>query len=35
VGEPDDIGAAVAALLSDDNRWMTAQRVEVSGGQSL
>jgi NAD(P)-dependent dehydrogenase (short-subunit alcohol dehydrogenase family) len=35
VGEPDDIGPAVAALLSDDNRWMTAQRVEVSGGQSL
>jgi NAD(P)-dependent dehydrogenase (short-subunit alcohol dehydrogenase family) len=35
VGEPDDVGAAVNALLSDDNRWMTAQRVEVSGGQSL
>jgi NAD(P)-dependent dehydrogenase (short-subunit alcohol dehydrogenase family) len=35
IGEPDDIGPAVAALLSDDNRWMTAQRVEVSGGQSL
>ena len=35
VGEPDDIGPAVAALLSDDNRWMTAQRIEVSGGQSL
>ncbi|MDX6253874.1 MAG: hypothetical protein QOJ11_208 [Frankiales bacterium] len=35
VGEPDDIGAAVTALLSDDSRWMTAQRIEVSGGQSL
>jgi NAD(P)-dependent dehydrogenase (short-subunit alcohol dehydrogenase family) len=35
IGEPDDIGAAVTALLSDGNRWMTAQRVEVSGGQSL
>jgi NAD(P)-dependent dehydrogenase (short-subunit alcohol dehydrogenase family) len=35
VGEPGDIGPAVAALLSDDNRWMTAQRIEVSGGQSL
>ncbi|MFK4103749.1 SDR family NAD(P)-dependent oxidoreductase [Streptomyces sp. NPDC019531] len=35
VGEPDDIGAALAALLSDANRWVTAQRVEISGGQSL
>jgi NAD(P)-dependent dehydrogenase (short-subunit alcohol dehydrogenase family) len=35
IGEPDDIGAAVTALLSDGNRWMTAQRLEVSGGQSL
>ncbi|MER5756197.1 hypothetical protein [Streptomyces sp. NPDC002088] len=30
--EPDDIGAALAALLSDANRWVTAQRVEISGG---
>ena len=35
VGEPDDIGAAVAALFAEDNHWMTAQRVEVSGGQRL
>jgi NAD(P)-dependent dehydrogenase (short-subunit alcohol dehydrogenase family) len=35
VGLPDDIGAAVALLLSPENRWMTAQRIEVSGGQSL
>ncbi|MFD3457571.1 SDR family NAD(P)-dependent oxidoreductase [Streptomyces sp. NPDC058691] len=35
MGRPDDIGAALAALLSDANRWMTAQRIEVSGGQSL
>ncbi|MCI3278630.1 SDR family NAD(P)-dependent oxidoreductase [Streptomyces cylindrosporus] len=35
VGEPDDIGAALAALLSDANRWVTAQRVEISGGQSI
>ncbi|MFJ4851357.1 MULTISPECIES: SDR family NAD(P)-dependent oxidoreductase [unclassified Streptomyces] len=34
-GEPDDIGAALAALLSDANRWVTAQRIEISGGQSL
>jgi NAD(P)-dependent dehydrogenase (short-subunit alcohol dehydrogenase family) len=35
VGLPDDIGAAVAALLSDANRWMTGQRIEVSGGMML
>ncbi|WP_406455372.1 SDR family oxidoreductase [Streptomyces sp. NBC_01622] len=35
VGEPDDIGAALAALLSDANRWVTGQRIEISGGQSL
>jgi NAD(P)-dependent dehydrogenase (short-subunit alcohol dehydrogenase family) len=32
VGLPDDIGGAVASLLSDDNRWINGQRVEVSGG---
>ena len=31
-GLPDDIGPAVAALLSEDNRWINAQRIEVSGG---
>ena len=31
-GVPDDIGPAIASLLSDDNRWMTAQRIEISGG---
>ena len=31
-GLPDDIGSAVAALLSEDNRWINAQRIEVSGG---
>jgi NAD(P)-dependent dehydrogenase (short-subunit alcohol dehydrogenase family) len=35
VGVPDDIGGAIAALLSEDNRWITGQRIEVSGGQSL
>ncbi len=35
VGQPDDIGGAIAAMLSDNNRWMTAQRVEVSGGMFL
>jgi NAD(P)-dependent dehydrogenase (short-subunit alcohol dehydrogenase family) len=32
---PDDIGDAIAALLSDDNRWITGQRIEVSGGMFL
>lgn len=31
-GVPDDIGPAIASLLSDDNRWINAQRIEVSGG---
>lgn len=35
VGEADDVGAAVAALLSDDMAWMNGVRVEVSGGQNL
>jgi NAD(P)-dependent dehydrogenase (short-subunit alcohol dehydrogenase family) len=35
VGLPDDIGGAVAALLSEGNRWMTGQRIEVSGGMLL
>jgi NAD(P)-dependent dehydrogenase (short-subunit alcohol dehydrogenase family) len=32
VGLPDDIGGVVAALLSEDCRWINGQRVEVSGG---
>lgn len=32
VGLPQDIGPMIAALLSDDNRWINAQRIEVSGG---
>ncbi|MEM8994438.1 MAG: SDR family oxidoreductase [Acidobacteriota bacterium] len=35
VGRPDDIGAAVADLLTGDLQWMTGQRLELSGGQSL
>lgn len=31
-GLPEDIGPAVASLLSDDNRWVTGQRIEISGG---
>ena len=32
VGLPDDIGGAVAALLSDETSWINAQRIEASGG---
>ena len=32
VGEPDDIGLAIAALAGEDGRWITAQNIEVSGG---
>lgn len=32
VGEPDDVGLAVASLLSDYNRWINAQTIEISGG---
>jgi NAD(P)-dependent dehydrogenase (short-subunit alcohol dehydrogenase family) len=35
VGQPDDIGPMIAALLSDENRWVNGQRIEVSGGMSL
>lgn len=35
VGQPEDIGAAIAALLSDDSRWINGQRIEASGGMLL
>jgi NAD(P)-dependent dehydrogenase (short-subunit alcohol dehydrogenase family) len=34
-GLPDDIGAAVAALLSPDCGWINGQRIEASGGMGL
>jgi NAD(P)-dependent dehydrogenase (short-subunit alcohol dehydrogenase family) len=34
-GEADDIGAMIASLVSSDNRWINAQRIEVSGGMML
>lgn len=34
-GVPDDIGPMIASLLSENNRWVNAQRIEVSGGQSI
>lgn len=35
VGQPDDIGLAVTALLSEGARWITGQRIEASGGMFL
>ncbi len=35
VGGPNDIGQMIASLLSEGNRWVTAQRIEVSGGMNL
>lgn len=32
VGEPDDVGCMVASLLSDENRWVNAQNIEIGGG---
>lgn len=35
VGQPEDIGGAIAALFSPGSRWITAQRIEASGGMFL
>jgi NAD(P)-dependent dehydrogenase (short-subunit alcohol dehydrogenase family) len=34
-GVPDDIGPMIAAFLSDENRWVNGQRIEVAGGMAL
>ena len=35
VGVADDIGPMIASLLGEQNRWVNAQRIEVSGGQAI
>lgn len=35
VGVAEDIGPMIASLLSESNRWINAQRIEVSGGMML
>jgi NAD(P)-dependent dehydrogenase (short-subunit alcohol dehydrogenase family) len=35
VGQPDDIGAAIALLLAPGSQWINGQRVEASGGMFL
>lgn len=34
-GLPEDIGGVVAFLCTEDARWITAQRIEVSGGMRI
>lgn len=35
VGLPDDIGGVIASICSDEMGWITAQRIEASGGMFL
>ena len=35
VGEADDIGKAIAMLLTEKSAWITGQRIEASGGMFL
>ena len=35
VGVTEDIGPMIASLLSANNRWVNAQRIEVSGGMLI
>ena len=35
VGLPEDIGGVVAFLCTEEARWITGQRIEVSGGMML
>ena len=34
-GLPDDIGGVIASLLSPENGWINAQRIEASGGMLI
>jgi NAD(P)-dependent dehydrogenase (short-subunit alcohol dehydrogenase family) len=35
IGEPDDVGALTAFLLSDEARWITGQVIGVDGGHTI
>jgi NAD(P)-dependent dehydrogenase (short-subunit alcohol dehydrogenase family) len=35
VGEPEDVAGVVAMLVGEEGRWITGQRVEVTGGYRL
>lgn len=34
-GVPEDIGPMIESLVSEEDRWINAQRIEVSGGMGL
>jgi NAD(P)-dependent dehydrogenase (short-subunit alcohol dehydrogenase family) len=34
-GVPDDLGPVIASLLSEESRWINAQRIEVAGGVAI
>src|SRR6202051_4726915 len=34
-GLPEDLGPMIASLLSDENDWVNAQRIEVAGGVAI
>jgi hypothetical protein len=31
----DDLGPVIASLLSEESRWINAQRIEVAGGVAI
>jgi NAD(P)-dependent dehydrogenase (short-subunit alcohol dehydrogenase family) len=35
VGQPEDIADVIAFLASDAGRWVTAQKIDTSGGQRI
>ncbi|AKT39220.1 SDR family NAD(P)-dependent oxidoreductase [Chondromyces crocatus] len=35
IGEPEDVAGVVASLLAPETRWITGQRIEVTGGYRL
>ena len=35
LGDGDDVGKVIAALLSDECGWITGEQIEVSGGFKL
>jgi 3-oxoacyl-[acyl-carrier protein] reductase len=35
LGTPDDVGAAVVYVASDEASWLTGQTIDVNGGQTM